>query len=128
MKSGTLLKNKINSVQVSIWQIDDCYLIVFYFENITAYIGRQKWDGNFIYEVDGAKISSEAFSSYEELKKYLMEKIELSFPLKIENKCFIDSSTKITKGNDLRLLAKMQHESNYDYTSLIINNKDYENN
>jgi len=90
MKSGTLLKNKINSVQVSIWQIDDCYLIVFYFENITAYIGRQKWDGNFIYEVDGAKISSEAFSSCEELKKYLMEKIELSFPLKIENKCFID--------------------------------------
>ena len=32
----------------------------------------------------------------------------------------IESSTKITKGNDLRLLPKMQHESNYDYTSLTI--------
>ena len=37
-----------------------------------------------------------------------------------KNKCFIESSTKITKGSDLRLLAKMQHESKYDYTSLTI--------
>ena len=34
-----------------------------------------------------------------------------------KNKCFIESSTKITKSNDFRLLAEMQHESNYDYTS-----------
>ena len=53
-----------------------------------------------------------------------------------KNKCFIESSTKITKSNDFRLLAKMQHESNYDYTSLKIKgqrlfiyskNKDYGN-
>ena len=37
-----------------------------------------------------------------------------------KNKCFIESSTKITKSSDFRLLAKMQHESNYDYTSLTI--------
>ena len=54
------------------------------------------------------------------LKTKIMTYILIEKNYDSKNKCFIESSTKITKGNDLRLLAKMQHESNYDYTSLTI--------
>ena len=37
-----------------------------------------------------------------------------------KNKCFIESSTKITKGNDLKLLAKMMycHVYGYDFQNI----------
>ena len=35
-----------------------------------------------------------------------------------KNKCFIESSTKITKVNDEKLVEEMAHNSTYDYTSI----------